>query len=38
MKNQGFKDRVTLLLNVLPEVGNEEHLAMQGGTALKDPT
>ncbi len=34
MKNQGYKDQVSLLLSVLPEVAKEETLAMHGGTAI----
>jgi predicted nucleotidyltransferase component of viral defense system len=34
MKKQSYKDQVSLLLTVLPEVGKEENLAMHGGTAI----
>lgn len=34
MKKQRYKDQVSLLLTVLPEVAKEKHLAMHGGTAI----
>lgn len=34
MKKQSYKDQVSLLLTVLPEVAKEENLAMHGGTAI----
>src|SRR6187455_587735 len=34
MKKQAYKDQVSLLLTVLPEVAKEESLAMHGGTAI----
>ncbi|MFZ1678464.1 MAG: nucleotidyl transferase AbiEii/AbiGii toxin family protein, partial [Saprospiraceae bacterium] len=34
MIKQSYKDQVTLLLTVLPEVAKEENLAMHGGTAI----
>ncbi len=34
MKKQSYKEQVSLLLTVLPEVAKEENLAMHGGTAI----